>query len=87
VPIFNPTRCRHCPAQVIMAMSLNNEPMPVNATSDPDGMLELYWRGETLRVRVVPRAMRAAAIKRTGGLYVAHLASCRPPRRPKAVIS
>jgi hypothetical protein len=84
VPIFNPTRCRYCPAQVVMAMSLTNEPMSVDAAPDPDGMLELYWRGETLRVRVVPRAMRAAAIKRTGGLYRAHMISCRP-RKPGSV--
>jgi hypothetical protein len=48
----------------------------VDPDPHPDGMLEVRWRAEVLRVRTVARADRARVRLECGGLYRAHLASC-----------
>jgi hypothetical protein len=70
------TPCGRCQALVMVATTDHGLPLPVDPDPHPDGMLEVRWRAEVLRVRTVARADRARVRLECGGLYRAHLASC-----------
>lgn len=72
------TPCGVCRALVMVATTDNGVPMAVEPEPHPDGMLEVAWRSQVLRVRTVPRVDREIVRKTRGGLYRAHLASCKP---------
>jgi hypothetical protein len=60
----------------MFATTANNAQMPVDADPHPEGMLRVRWRGDVLRVEVVPKARRAAVLATHGALYRSHFATC-----------
>lgn len=65
-----------CNGKIMFATTENGRSMPVDADPHPDGMLLLGWRGEILRVWVVPIAERKAKRLQAGGLHRSHFATC-----------
>lgn len=70
--VFNTTKCRTCPARIVLATTPVNRRMAIDADPHPDGMLALEWFGATLHVRVVAKAYREVIRARDNGLYRAH---------------
>lgn len=70
--VFNTTKCRLCPARIVLATTPVSRRLAIDADPHPDGMLALEWFGEVLHVRVVPKVTREVIRTRDGGLYRAH---------------
>lgn len=70
--VFNTTKCRSCPARIVLATTSINRRLAVDADPHPDGMLALEWFGGVLHVRVVAKVHREVVRIRDGGLYRAH---------------
>ena len=68
----NCTPCGVCRAPVLVVKTERGVSFVVDPEPHPDGMLEVAWRQEVLRVRTVPRAGRESVRKQRGGLYRAH---------------